>query len=263
MGKSLNIIITILLLSINMNAQEFIFIKKLDAYIFKSKSGKKNKAIKYYDADYFKDGYCIVNDGKYFGLVDSMGIETIPLKYDSIGILVDNFYVVKSNQFLGIIDNQNTEHYPTKALSINHHWMKQFTRPMFKIDAVRYIVNRATEELHLMKVQDNVYKGLSELTWIFNEGCKNIDRKISIQCDHAYLKELLETRFSKYNIKESVIIDFVVTKTGEIEDIIFDKKLSSKTNKQIVEIFNSIDVKNIPTNKGEYVNFAYSVGVNQ
>ncbi|MBT8233921.1 MAG: WG repeat-containing protein [Bacteroidia bacterium] len=258
--KSLNFFL-VFFFALNVHSQEFLFKKKLDAYVFKNERGKINKKIKYYDAYEFVNDHCIVSDGFLFGLVNADGEETIPVIYDELKLFVDNYYVAKLDNNYGIIDSGNGVLYPIEAKIIKYGFLDAFKMPKFSIDSVQYIFNRHTNKLHLLEVQDKIYKGIKDYQVMFNDMCNDeVNQRNKMKCDHTFVSNYLKEEIQdKFNI-DKLTTDFVITKEGFIADILFNRLLDEKTEYEIKEVVKNLEVLGSQTFKGEKVNYSYSVG---
>ena len=244
------------------NAQEFIFKKKFDAFIFKSQIGKLDKSIKFYDALEFKDGYCIVGDSKNYGVVDSLGKIVVPMVYSGLNYFVDNVFVTKNDDRYGLVNSKNEEIFPTMAEEIKFKWLNKFSIPQFNIDGVNYFLNRSLGEIHKLETQDRIFFGVRKYNVMFDPSCEALDNVFDMMlCDNSFVEDKLNVVLNLERNFQKLLIHFIVTSNGEISDILYNRKVDIIVREKIEQVLHSIVVKKVQMDKGENVSFRSSVEI--
>lgn len=61
---------------------------------------------KIYQSSHFSQGYAIINDSNFYGLIDSTGVIVIPVIYEYMGFLKDDLIVAKKDKKSGYLDTK-------------------------------------------------------------------------------------------------------------------------------------------------------------
>lgn len=162
-------------------------------------------------------GYHLVKDIKW-GVVDSLGVEIINCKYDSIYYNLNDFYVVQLEEKCGIINQQEEEILEIKYQEIDHYIKDSIA--IVKLDDKWGVWENGEVSFDSEKL---VFRNPEEMAK-FTE-CKEPSKKkndFNTKCHEELMMEFLikNLRYpeeAKVNgIDGLVVISFLISETGEI-----------------------------------------------
>ena len=219
-------------------------VKKANKWFFINKYNEKVSSDYDFIRDY-QDGYAIVRIKNKYGMIDSLGMRVLNIKYDSIEYLSDGLILVRENGIFKYITLKGEVVIELPQYVMMAYPFKNGVARITKDDAKKYFINKKGE-----KITEPIYDSVSDFegdlasVWVSMEGSTIIYRN----------GEELFPRTTNFVINECVSKKGIFKATfGYHKQALIDRFGNFITNKFYQEIYNVSDgVIRVRDEKGYY-----------
>jgi len=233
MKKEIILILSLLIIGLNLNGQEFTYKKKLEKYVYKNSMGKLEKDKQFDEVNIEKIGWRVRLDDKW-GLMNKSGEMMKELKYEKINKFnKDGYSIVKINGKHGVIDNEG-----------NYELEPIYQR----IDYYEEKGNLVQREDKWGEIIEGEFKGIEEEVSLFRnpdeapiwKGCE-----IEININECSERGMLEALYGNIrypsiarenSVQGEVLCKFIITENGKIGETELIKNIGAGCGEEAIRI---------------------------